>query len=104
MRRVWLLVCSLTLVALVILGNRIWHIRFLYLRSDVRADLVQIMHEANDLKGWSSSDLYLTGIQCTDKCIFSFRYQYRGPFVKVDFEELDAWIENGQVRFETVYE
>lgn len=104
MRRVWVLIGVLILIALVIFGNRIWHIRFLYIRSEARADLVQIMKAANNEKGWSASDLLLERILCTEKCIFSFSYQYRGPFVRTDFEELKAWVENGHVTFETVYE
>lgn len=104
MRRVWILVGILTLIALVIFGNRIWDIRFLYVRPDARQDLVQIMAAFSEQMGWSASDLQLERIMCTEKCTFSFRYQYRGPFVRTDFEELDAWVENDRVIFETVYE
>lgn len=104
MRRVWVLIGVLTLVLIAIFGNRIWNVRFLYTRSEARADMVMIMKAFNEEKGWSASDLQLERIICTEKCIFSFRYQYRGPFVRTDFEELDAWVENGQVKFEIVYE
>lgn len=102
MHRVWIVIGVLTGLVVFIFGNRIWNIRFLYVRSDVRADLVQIMHEANDVKGWSASDLDLRTIVCANekKCLFVFEYHYRGPWVKSETQKIEAWVENNSVRFE----
>lgn len=106
MRRVWILIGVLTLIALVIFGNRIWNIRFLYLRSDVRADLVTVMKAANDVNGWSASDLDLHAITCPGErsCVFTFAYQYRDSHLERYKQLMEVWVENNSVQFEDIYE
>ncbi len=99
MRPVWILIFILTGIGLLGAGNRIWNIRFLYLRPEVRSNLVTIMRAANDSKGWSASDLNLQKINCESekKCVFRFDYHYRGSQLNSENKIVEVLVENGQV-------
>lgn len=76
-KQYWALFWILSLIIVVVLGVRVWHIRLLYLDATIRTHTSRVLRDVAEEEGWLVSDITIINVK-TDTLRIEHRLHQRG--------------------------